>query len=234
MKKVASYRKSDSGQVATPGEASLAHHGILFLDEMPHFQPGVLNLLREPLESHQATITRANYRVVFPSRFQLIAAMNPCPAGRVCAEGHCRCQPRQVQAYQARISGPLLDRIDMQLWLPNLPSELLADRSPVVSDTEALAQAVTRARTRHACRQNCLNSHLSGPAAAERAPLDAGAQALLTRAIDRYRLSARSYHKVIKVAMTIADLQGDDAVSGTHAAEALSYRSIYWETMVGR
>lgn len=222
------------GQVATPGEASLAHHGILFLDEMPHFQPGVINLLREPLESHQATITRANYRVVFPARFQLIAAMNPCPAGRVCAEGLCRCQPRQVRAYQARISGPLLDRIDMQLWLPNLPSELLADRTPVASDTAALATAVNRARARQVGRQNCLNSHLSGPAAAERAPLDGQAEVLLTRAIDRYRLSARSYHKVIKVAMTIADLQAEDAVTGTHAAEALSYRAIDWETMVGR
>lgn len=222
------------GHVATPGEASLAHHGVLFLDEMPHFQPSVLNLLREPLESHQATITRANYRVVFPARFQLIAAMNPCPAGRVCAEGLCRCQPRQVQAYQARIAGPLLDRIDMQLWLPNLPKELLADRTPGVSNTQALADTVAEARTRQRGRQECLNSHLSGPLAAERAPLDGPAQALLTQAIDRYQLSARSFHKVIKVAWTISDLDGAGSITAAHVAEALSYRAIDWESMVGR
>ena len=222
------------GHVAMPGEASLAHHGVLFLDEMPHFRPGVLNLLREPLESHQATIARANYRVVFPARFQLIAAMNPCPAGRVCAEGLCRCQPRQVQAYQARIAGPLLDRIDMQLWLPNLPKELLADRTPTVSNTDALAGAVAEARTRQRGRQDCLNSHLGGPIAAERAPLDGPAQELLTQAIDRYRLSARSFHKVIKVALTISDLEAAGSITAAHVAEALSYRAIDWETMVGR
>ena len=222
------------GHVATPGEASLAHHGVLFLDEMPHFQPAVLNLLREPLESHQATITRASYRVVFPARFQLIAAMNPCPAGRVCGEGTCRCLPRHVQAYQTRVSGPLLDRIDMQVWLPILPKELLADRSRPISNTAALAEAVAVARARQVERQGCLNGHLSGPVAAERAPLDAAAQALLTQAIDRYRLSARSYHKVIKVASTISDLEMVDCVSAAHAAEALSYRAIDWEAMVGR
>lgn len=222
------------GQVATPGEVSLAHHGVLFIDEMPHFLPAVLNLLREPLESHQATITRTNYRVAFPARFQLIAAMNPCPAGRVCSEGNCRCQPHQVQAYQARVSGPLLDRIDMQLWLPNLPKELLADRTRPISNTAALAQAVAGARARQIERQRCLNGHLRGPLAAERAPLDAAAQTLLTRAIDRYRLSARSYHKVIKVAWTVSDLERSDRVSAAHAAEALSYRSIDWESMVGR
>ncbi len=222
------------GQTATPGEASLAHNGILFLDEMPHFRPSVLNLLREPLESHQATIARANYRVVFPARFQLIAAMNPCPAGRVCIEGLCRCQPRQVQAYQARIAGPLLDRIDMQLWLPNLPRELLADRTPAVSNTRALADAVADARARQRRRQDELNGHLSGPVAAERAPLDGPAQAFLTQAIDRYRLSARSFHKVIKVAMTITDLEAAESITAAHIAEALSYRAIDWETMMGR
>ena len=222
------------GHVATPGEASLAHHGVLFLDEMPHFQPGVLNLLREPLESHRATIARANYRVVFPARFQLMAAMNPCPAGRVCAEGLCRCQPRQVQAYQARIAGPLLDRIDMQLWLPNLPSELLADRTRPVSNTRALAEQVDRARASQVQRQHCLNSHMSGPVAAERAPLASAAQTLLTQAIDRYRLSARSFHKVIKVAWTICDLDGAESIETAHVAEALSYRAIDWEKMVGR
>ncbi len=222
------------GQIATPGEASLSHHGVLFLDEMPHFHPAVLNLLREPLESHQATITRTNYRVTFPARFQLIAAMNPCPAGRVCSEGNCRCRPHQVQAYQARVSGPLLDRIDMQIWLPNLPKELLADRTRPNGNTAPLIEAVADARARQIERQCCLNGHLRGPLAAERAPLDSAAQTLLTQAIDRYRLSARSYHKAIKVAWTVSDLEGSDRVTAAHAAEALSYRSIDWESMVGR
>ena len=222
------------GMVPTPGEVSLAHHGVLFLDEMPHFQPTVLNLLREPLEAYRASITRANYRVEFPAKFQLLAAMNPCPAGRVCAQGHCRCQPRQVQAYQARIAGPLLDRIDMQLWLPNLPRELLADRTPAGGNARALAKAVAEARARQLARQQCLNGHLVGPTAAERAPLNSTAQGLLAQAIDRYRLSARSYHKLIKVALTIADLDGADSITATHAAEALSYRAVDWESMLGR
>ncbi|MDE0064306.1 MAG: YifB family Mg chelatase-like AAA ATPase [Gammaproteobacteria bacterium] len=222
------------GQVAMPGEASLAHHGVLFLDEMPHFQPAVLNLLREPLESQQATIARANYRVVFPARFQLIAAMNPCPAGRVCAEGRCRCTPRQVRGYQARVSGPLLDRIDMQLWLPNLTRELLADRSLPASNTSALAEEVAAARTRQLHRQGRLNGHLSGPVAAERARMDSAAEALLTQAIDRYHLSARSFHKVIKVGLTIGDLEAADTMTAAHIAEALSYRAVDWEAMVGQ
>ena len=221
------------GGRASPGEASLAHHGVLFLDEMPHFQPRVLNLLREPLESQQATIARANYRVTYPANFQLIAAMNPCPAGRVCAQGACRCQPRQVQAYQARISGPLLDRIDMQLWLPNLPKEVLADRSGPATDTAALAAAVTAVRQRQLARQGALNSQLAGPVAAKQAPIANAAQALLTEAIDTYRLSGRSYHKIIKVAWTVSDLNQTQAIGVREVAEALSYRAIDWEKMAG-
>ena len=220
------------GGRASPGEASLAHHGVLFLDEMPHFQPRVLNLLREPLESQQATIARANYRVTYPANFQLIAAMNPCPAGRVCAQGACRCQPRQVQAYQARISGPLLDRIDMQLWLPNLPKEVLADRSGPATDTAALAAAVAAVRQRQLARQGALNSQLPGPIAAKQAPIANAAQALLTEAIDTYRLSGRSYHKIIKLAWTVGDLNQTEAIGVREVAEALSYRAIDWEKMV--
>ena len=222
------------GGKASPGEASLAHHGVLFLDEMPHFQPRVLNLLREPLESQQATIARANYRVTYPANFQLIAAMNPCPAGRVCAQGACRCQPRQVQAYQARISGPLLDRIDMQLWLPNLPKEVLAARSEPATDTAALAAAVAKVRQRQTSRQGALNGHLAGHIAAKKAPIASAAQALLTQAIDTYRLSGRSYHKIIKVAWTVSDLNQAEAIGVREVAEALSYRAIDWEKMAGR
>ena len=222
------------GGKASPGEASLAHQGVLFLDEMPHFQPRVLNLLREPLESQQATIARANYRVTYPANFQLIAAMNPCPAGRVCVQGACRCQPRQVQAYQARISGPLLDRIDMQLWLPNLPKEVLAARSAPATDTAALAAEVAEVRARQLARQGALNSQLAGPIAAKTAPIASPAQTLLTQAIDTYRLSGRSYHKIIKVAWTVSDLNQADAIGVREVAEALSYRAIDWEKMAGR
>ena len=221
------------GGQASPGEASLAHHGVLFLDEMPHFQPRVLNLLREPLESQQATIARANYRVTYPANFQLIAAMNPCPAGRICVQGACRCQPRQVQTYQARISGPLLDRIDMQLWLPNLPKEVLADRREPATDTAALAAAVASVRQGQLDRQGALNSQLAGPLAAEQAPIDDPARKLLTQAIDTYRLSGRSYHKIIKVAWTVSDLNQTEAIGVREVAEALSYRAIDWEKMAG-
>ena len=219
------------GHNATPGEASLAHHGVLFLDEMPHFQPRVLNLLREPLETQQATITRANYRVTFPANFQLVAAMNPCPAGRVCAEGLCRCQPRQVQAYQARVSGPLLDRIDMQLWLANLPKELLAGRAGDQESAKAPAAAVAACRRRQLERQGALNGHLAGAVAARKAPITSAAQTLLTQAIDKYRLSARSYHKIIKVAWTVSDLNQADRIEPVAVAEALSYRALDWERM---
>ncbi len=219
------------GQRAAPGEASLAHRGVLFLDEMPHFQPRVLNLLREPLEAHQATITRANYRVTYPANFQLVAAMNPCPAGRVCEQNACRCQPHQVQAYQARLSGPLLDRIDMQLWLANLPKELLANQNHVGVDTAALTAEVAGARTRQMNRQGDLNGRLAGPLAAQKAPIGASAQQLLTQAIDKYRLSARSYHKTIKVAWTISDLNQSKEIGPGEVAEALSYRAIDWEKM---
>ncbi len=221
------------GSTPTPGEASLAHHGVLFLDELPHFKPSVLNLLREPMESQRATISRARYRAAFPANFQLIAAMNPCPIGRVCAEGMCRCSPRQVQTYQSRVSGPLLDRIDMQLWLPNLPKELLADSSTPTNNTQRLAADVRKARNRQLERQGCLNGNLAGPLAARQAPIEPAAATLLTQAIDRYRLSARSFHKVIKVAWTIGDLEDATHIEAPHALEALGYRAIDWERMAG-
>ena len=136
-----------------------------------------------------------------------------------------------MQAYQSRVSGPLLDRIDMQLWLPNLPKELLAEREAPVTDGRALAAQVAAARHRQTARQGVLNGHLSGPLAARRAPLNSAAQALLTQAIDKYRLSARSYHKTIKVAWTLSDLDQADRIESAAIAEALSYRAIDWERM---
>ncbi len=219
------------GSTPSPGEVSLAHQGVLFLDEMPHFQPRVLNLLREPLESHQASISRANYQVTFPASFQLIAAMNPCPAGRVCSAGLCRCRRHQVQAYQARISGPLLDRIDMQLWLPPISREILADRREPAAERAPMAAEVAAARCRQLERQGELNGRSIGPRTARVAPVAQDARKLLMQAVERYQLSARSFHKLIKVAWTIADLNLQAHIGLPEMAEALSYRALDWEHM---
>jgi len=223
------------GHPPTPGEIALAHHGVLFLDELPHFKPSALNLLREPIETGRAVITRAQYKVTFPCRFQLIAAMNPCPAGRTCSEQACRCTPSQVQRYQSRISGPLLDRIDVQVRVPALAEEVLAKLQKQSADwpVSAVRHRVEEARNRQLERQACLNAMLPGPVLNQHmtaADLD---QAYLQQAITRYNLSARSYHKLWRIARTIADLEGADVISLDHMNEAMSYRALDWEAGVG-
>ena len=149
------------GQTPTPGESALAHHGVLFLDELPHFRASAIDLLREPLESGVAVISRARYKVRYPCRFQLVAAMNPCPAGRICSETSCRCTPNQVQRYQSRISGPLLDRIDLQVRVPQLRHETLTKlerRSDTRQSIKFLRQRVESARLRQLDRQGHTNS----------------------------------------------------------------------------
>lgn len=222
------------GHPPMPGEIALAHHGVLFLDELPHFKPSALNLLREPIETGSAVITRAKYRVTFPCRFQLIAAMNPCPAGRTCNANACRCTPPQVQRYQSRISGPLLDRIDIQVRVPALPREVLVklEQQAAVVDFTAARQQVARARHLQLQRQGLVNALLSGPVLHEemsRAALDAD---FLEQAIDKYALSARSYHKLWRIARTIADLEDCPTISLDHMTEAMSYRALDWETGV--
>jgi magnesium chelatase family protein len=221
------------GRVATPGEVSLAHGGVLFLDELPHFMPAVLNLLREPLEARVATIARTSYRVAFPARFQLVCAMNPCPSGRVCAPGTCRCTPTQVQHYQNRIPGPLLDRIDMQFQVPMLGADKLTAVPIDDGWFERTRRAIGAARTTQLQRQRQLNGDLAGIRARREAPLTADAHQLLTRAVEGFRLSGRGYHKVIRVAWTIADLDGTTDISASQVAEALSYRAIDWENRLG-
>jgi magnesium chelatase family protein len=223
------------GHPPAPGEIALAHHGVLFLDELPHFKPSALNLLREPIETGQAVIARAKYKVVFPCRFQLVAAMNPCPAGRTCNENACRCTPSQVQRYQSRISGPLLDRIDIQVQVPALSRQVLAklDQQAATTQLASVKAQVERTRDQQLQRQGLLNAGLSGPALnthIHAADLD---RSYLEKAIARYSLSARSYHKLWRIARTIADLEGVDIIDLDHMAEAMSYRALDWEAGVG-
>ena len=219
------------GTPPRPGEVALAHHGVLFLDEVPHFKPSVLNLLREPIESGEVAIARASFTACYPCRFQLLAAMNPCPAGRTCEPDACRCTPQQVTGYQARLSGPLLDRIDLHVPVPALSEDVLtrlADDGHSRSATELRAD-VARARAVQLDRQGHLNSTL-GTAALRAQIAEAGADAVsLKAAIARHRLSARSYQKVWRVARTIADLADSTTIGAAHLAEAFGYRAIDWE-----
>ncbi|MEO1039019.1 MAG: YifB family Mg chelatase-like AAA ATPase [Pseudomonadota bacterium] len=206
-----------------PGEASLAHHGVLFLDELPEFHPQVLDSLRQPLEIGEVAIARANARVTFPARFQLIAAMNPCRCGwagqdgRACARG-----PKCAASYQARVSGPMMDRIDLQIDVPPVTPADLALPAPAEGTAEAAAR-VAAARQAQAERGS-LNARLSGDALDKFAEPDAAGRNLLTRAASAMRLSARAYHRLLRTARTIADLDGAAAVRRIHLAEALSAR----------
>jgi len=214
------------GSPPRPGEISLAHHGVLFLDELPEFQRSVLEVLRQPLESGCITISRAARQADFPARFQLVAAMNPCHCGYLGhSNGRCRCSPLAVARYRARISGPLLDRIDMLVEMPALPEEELHSARPG-EPSAAVRGRVAVAREAQVRRQARPNGALSGREAQERAAPDAEGKRYLREAGARLQLSARSHHRVLKVARTIADLEGSERVRGRHVAEALRYRSL--------
>ncbi|MBY0265028.1 MAG: YifB family Mg chelatase-like AAA ATPase [Burkholderiales bacterium] len=207
-----------------PGEVSLAMHGVLFLDELPEFERRVLEVLREPLESGRITISRAANQADFPARFQLVAAMNPCPCGFLGHHnGKCRCTPDQVARYRGRISGPLLDRIDLQIEVPALPeSDLLHQAAGESSAT--VRDRVTEARARAQSRQGKANAMLETRDIDLYCAPDAAGEALLKQAIARLGLSARAFHRVLRVARTIADLAGGTAVAAPHVAEAIQYR----------
>jgi len=212
------------GGIPRPGEISLAHCGVLFLDELPEFDRRVLEVLREPLESGRITISRAARQADFPARFQLIAAMNPCPCGYLGhASNKCRCTPDQVARYQDRISGPLLDRIDLQIPVGALtPDELQqqADGEP----SAVIAARVAAAHARQLQRQGKANHLLNTAELDALCRPDAAGEQLLRTALTRLNWSARSYHRVLKVARTIADLAGADAIGAPHVAEAIQYR----------
>jgi magnesium chelatase family protein len=219
------------GSDPRPGEISLAHHGVLFLDELPEWDRRVLEVLREPLESGVIHISRAARQSTFPADFQFIAAMNPCPCGWLGhASGRCHCTPDRIARYRSRISGPLIDRIDLGIEVPALAAETLAigavsggETADVATSAQVRAE-VTRARARQLARQDKPNARL-GPREIEAhcLPGAAGA-ALLAQAMARLSLSARAYHRILKVARTIADLAGSTAIAAPHVAEAIAYR----------
>jgi magnesium chelatase family protein len=212
------------GSNPRPGEISVAMHGVLFLDELPEFDRGVLEVLREPLESGRITISRAARRADFKAQFQLVAAMNPCPCGYLGHfNGKCRCTPDQVSRYRGKISGPLLDRIDIQIEVPAVPQEDLLKQADGESSV-AIQARVEAARQRQLARQDKPNALLSVTEIDTWCAPNAQGEALLRQAIARLNLSARAYHRVLKVARTIADLEGCENIQTNHIAEAVQYR----------
>jgi magnesium chelatase family protein len=221
------------GSPPRPGEISLAHEGVLFLDELPHFPRASLEALREPLESGQISISRAAQRAVFPARFQLIAAMNPCQCGHLGSRVKaCKCTPDQVDRYQGKLSGPLLDRIDIHVEVQAMaPEELLTAALPTSSATPpessaVIAQRVHQAQQRSMARQGKLNRALEGKALDEQIMLDEAARKFLNTAAARLGWSGRSIHRALRVARTIADLAGAQGTQITHVAEAIQYRRV--------
>ncbi|MGB0205540.1 MAG: YifB family Mg chelatase-like AAA ATPase [Neptuniibacter sp.] len=207
-----------------PGEISLAHHGVLFLDELPEFSRQVLEVLREPMESGEILISRASRQTLFPSRFQLVTAMNPCPCGYYSdGSDRCRCSPDQVKRYQSRVSGPLLDRIDLQLTVHAVSQNDLMNYS-VDESSESVRTRVVESRNLQIQRQAMPNQMLQGKELEKHCALIEQDQKLLAEAMERLRLSARAYHRILRVSRTIADLEGKESIEQKHLLEALSYR----------
>ena len=214
------------GATPKPGEISLAHAGVLFLDELPEYSRKVLDVLREPLESGRIVISRASRSITFPAQFQLIAAMNPCPCGYFGdPSGRCRCTAEQIRRYQGQTSGPLLDRIDLHVEVPPMPPALL-QQAPPGESSAAVQQRVMAARQCQLDRQGCTNAGLSGNQRDEVCQLTADDQAWLMTAIEHLQLSARGFHRILKIARTIADLEGTQQTGRAHLMEALGYRTL--------
>jgi magnesium chelatase family protein len=216
------------GSNPRPGEISLAHQGVLFLDELPEYDRKVLEVLREPLESGYIDISRAARQARFPARFQLLAAMNPCPCGYLGdSSGRCRCTIEQIGRYRGRISGPLLDRIDMHVEVPRLDVSRLGGPRPENAETTALVRArVAAARAIQQTRAGKPNNALTPSEIDRDCALDDAGRRLMEQALTRLALSARAYHRILKVARTIADLQQANAIDSTHLSEAIGYRRL--------
>jgi magnesium chelatase family protein len=220
------------GMIPRPGEVSLAHNGVLFLDELPEFHKNVLEVLRQPLEDGVVTLSRAAVSLSYPANFMLVAAMNPCPCGYYTDPDHeCKCTPEQVNRYLSRVSGPLLDRIDIHVEVPRVPWKELSSPHPAESST-VIQQRVTatrrRQRERFAGVRSDLysNSQMTNRELERFAPLDAKSLEVLHQAIDRMGLSARAYHRIRKIARTIADLEGSEEIHLPHIIEGIQYRSL--------
>lgn len=214
------------GSHPKPGEISLAHHGVLFLDELPEYSRKVLDVLREPMESGEIWISRASSQVRFPCRFQLVAAMNPCPCGYFGdKKGRCHCTDEQISRYQNQASGPLLDRIDLHIEVPTVTSEQLYSKE-TEENSQQIQQRVVQARDLQLQRQKKSNALLEGDELEQRCKLDEQGKQLMKQALDKLGLSARASHRVLKVARTIADLAGVEDINNQHLAESLSYRRL--------
>lgn len=218
------------GQHAHPGEVSLAHNGVLFLDELPEFNRAALEVLRQPLEEGLVHIRRANYSVTYPSRFMLVVAMNPCPCGcRTDPRRQCRCSTNDVQRYIGRLSGPLLDRIDIHVDVPALSFDDLTDSRISGPTTEEVRAQVLAARERQRARCNGstrYNAHLDSKTLRHYCKLNDASKTLLERALNALGLSARAYDKILRIARTLADLEDKDDITEHHVAEAVQYRSL--------
>ncbi len=214
------------GSPPRPGEISLAHRGVLFLDELPEFDRKVLEVLREPLESGEIVITRARHQARFPAQFQLVAAMNPCPCGYA---GHpdraCECTPQRIEQYRQKLSGPLLDRIDMHVEVPAVPAAALQDDTPM-EDSAAVRERVMAARQRQLVRQGYPNQWLEGRWLDTYCKPDNAAQRVLLLSMEKLGLSARAYHRILRVARTVADLAGSATIRDAHVLEAISLRAL--------
>lgn len=214
------------GSDPRPGEISLAHHGVLFLDELPEFDRKVLEVLREPMESGVIHISRAARQASFPARFQLVAAMNPCPCGYFGhSSGRCHCSPEQVARYRGRISGPLLDRIDLHVEVPSLDAVEL-QRAAAGESSDLVRERVAKARERQWARQGGLNAGLQGVQLERHCEADADALAVLAKALQQLGLSARAYHRILRVSRSIADLQGAERIGRNHVLQAIQLRRL--------
>ena len=226
---------SDAGLIGggaspRPGEVSLAHNGVLFLDELPEYKKHVLEVLRQPLEDHCVTISRASSSVTFPASFMLVAAMNPCPCGYATDSKHdCNCSHRQIHRYRSRISGPLMDRIDMHVEVPAVPYTDLA-ALPSAENSEDIHKRVIRARLRQSKRFNrtriFCNAQMGGRDIRAYCGLSAQTNAMLEAAVDKFGLSARAYVRILKMARTIADLDQEQSIGEMHLFEAIQYRAL--------
>jgi magnesium chelatase family protein len=224
------------GAIPRPGEVSLAHHGVLFLDELPEFERNVLEVLRQPLEDHKVTISRAAMSLTFPSSFMLVAAMNPCPCGFFNdPTRECKCTPPQIQRYISKISGPLLDRIDIHVDVPAVKVRELSEQE-ASEDSAQMRERVNRARSlqleRFAGEKIYCNAQMTPRLIRKHCQLQPSAQQMLERAINKWGLSARAYDRILKVSRTLADLEATEQVVEKHISEAVQYRTLdrtFWQ-----